>query len=167
MNSRRLIASIALLGYLLGGWLLPATHDHAAHSGDACGHVHTVVATATPGSEASAGSGQDCCCHDQHSDSAATGTSEPDKVSGRKVSGHKKQEPASSSPHLAQDPGLVAGGLCVLCQLSTRLLSVCVPRCEASEKAAAARLARLPERPAARSLRLSVEGPRGPPAGLV
>ena len=64
---------IALIAYLLGGWLLPAIHHHADHQHGACQHV----AATSPSSESDHG----CCGHShdhQHESDEASDESASD-----------------------------------------------------------------------------------------
>jgi len=86
------ISRLALIAYLLGGWLLPAAHYHADHDHGTCGHV----ADASTDADAP----HRCCVHAHDDDDGAEESSHQD----------------SRRPHFsATESLLTCDGLCALC----------------------------------------------------
>jgi len=89
---------LALIAYLLGGWLLPALHrhDHAHHAVEAC-HEEVI---SSPSAH---------CCDHGHAHHSTTET-------GSEESESEKTEPDSLEPQVAAaHPVLLCEGLCALC----------------------------------------------------
>jgi hypothetical protein len=86
---------VALIAYVLGGWLLPAAHHHLHHQHGVCQHVapSSMLATSDHG----------CCQHSHGHDHEGEGQS-------------GKGHPASGpSLQPAESPKLSCDGLCALC----------------------------------------------------
>lgn len=148
MNLSRITASIALVAYLLGGWLLPAVHDHAAHGEHlSCEHAHTAETSQAAHSHPHSDADHDCC-------HAAT----PD-------AGDLDEQGHSTS--LAQHSPLIScDGLCVLCQISTRQFTSTAVCANGYVRAGPMQRIFFADQPLSRSVRLRIDGPRGPPARL-
>ncbi|QEG38305.1 hypothetical protein [Roseimaritima ulvae] len=148
MNLTRITASIALVAYLLGGWLLPAVHDHDAHGEHiACEQAHAVEASHAAHPHPHPDADRDCC----HATTPGAGDVEQH--------GHN----ASLAQHF---PLLSCDGLCVLCQISTRQFTSTAGCASGYVRAGPTQRCFFADQPLSRSVRLSIDGPRGPPARL-
>ncbi len=116
-----LVSRIALIAYVVGGWLLPAMHHHSGYShaqlvgsaSSTCCSGHGCEATfPTPDSHQDHGDGSQCCHDHDHCDVAAASNSAPSKI-------HTEDEAADQSKAVlyAVDSGdpHACVGLCALC----------------------------------------------------
>ncbi len=68
-----LVSRLTLIAYLVGGWLLPATHYHAHHGHEACHHLATSHSDATCGQSDNENdeTSDRCCGHTDHCETAS------------------------------------------------------------------------------------------------
>lgn len=113
----RVTARIALIAYMLGGWLLPATHHH----GSSCDHTHAGVCDsqhAGHSAEAvltlSSAEHHHHCDHDHGACSSSHGSHQRD--AGQKL---VDQELTGAATIVYSGTTLNCDGLCALCVAST------------------------------------------------
>jgi len=101
-----LVSRLTLIAYLVGGWLLPATHYHAHHGHEACYHFVASHSDATCGQSENedAEISSRCCGHTEQCETASDAP--PREIN----------EYCSAAPQ-----HLTCSGLCALC--SARSLS--------------------------------------------
>ena len=95
-----LVSRLTLIAYLVGGWLLPATHYHAHHGHEACHHAAA-----------------------SHSDATCDPSKSEDDENSSRCCGHAELcETASDAPlheieeyYWAAPQRLACSGLCALC----------------------------------------------------
>ncbi|GEM_PF-5392509 len=141
----RLTASIALLTYVLGGWLLPALHHHAE---DACEHSSVTHSSATHGEDLAA-KRHACACPSE------TGSPEWETM---------------GSPHMTAAPAVSleeCAGFCLLCQLVEQTFSVdlSAPSIAGGDVSCVVRAGHVSS--GVTMDWLGIDCPRGPPARLV
>ncbi len=105
------ISRLALFGYIVGGWLLPASHFHAHGDHLACHHDPSQHAAAE---SEDAHAPHSCCDDHPHHDEAAEPSDQPESGGG------PVRHVEAASPQLC-------GGLCALC--SARSLCSTTLRC--------------------------------------
>ncbi len=149
MSMSRITATIALVGYVLGGWLLPALHQHAAHSEThGCQHQHEHAAALVAAAE-EAETASSCCHGHEHSDSGSDVLLAETRLS-------------VASQSLTE----TCDAMCLLCQISARKFSPLDRPLVSLSAVAHCQLAIAATEQPVVSARLAVDCPRGPPARL-